>query len=235
MRILLLTGLLLMSRTGIGQVHSRPSPLFMANDTLTSDSSAFTHYDNGGVRYRNDFTKGERIRTVYFDTLGQRRFDLRYRDGKQHGLGVEWYADGRVKSLSTYDLGSGFYTEYYPNGSVGALREYEDGKWVGEYTEWWPNGMLKYRIHRDSTRQVARSFHANGTLASEGVLLDGEAPVGPWKQWYDTGVLKSVGSWRDIRAVPSRNSPSLKCGEWVYYTSTGEQESTEQHDPCPPN
>lgn len=236
MRVLLVAGLVMSGGTGMGQTHSGLSPLFMAPDTVASDSSSFMYYSNGNVHHRIDFAKGERIRSLSFDSLGHRFFDLRYRDGKQDGIGVEWDENGKVRSLSTYDRGNGFYTSFYPNGSVAYLIEHVNSRPAGEFTEWWPNGMLKQRFNFDSTLQVVRCFHANGKLESEGMFLEGQAQVGPWKEYYETGVLKTAGSWRDIRAVPgSRNSNSQKCGEWIYYSADGAQESVEQHEPCPPN
>ena len=66
---------------------------------------------------------------------------------------------------------------------------------------------------QDSTRVQYR--YSDGTVSSEGVLLDG-LPEGYWVSYFKDGVRKSEGNWRAGRLE----------GEWVFYDELGRLQTT---------
>lgn len=60
------------------------------------------------------------------------------------------------------------------------------------------------------TDSLHRYYHPNGQVASEGVLINGK-PEGHWRNFYDTGILRSEGARRDL----------LLEGVWKFYDTKG--------------
>lgn len=60
------------------------------------------------------------------------------------------------------------------------------------------------------TDSLHRYYHPNGRVASEGALINGK-PEGHWRNYYDTGVLRSEGARREL----------LLEGVWKFYDTKG--------------
>ena len=72
-------------------------------------------------------------------------------------------------------------------------------------------------VAQDST--VVQYRYADGTVSSEGTLVDG-VPQGYWVSYYPDGTAKSEGNWR---------SGKLE-GDWVFYDEEGRVETTLRYE-----
>jgi len=70
------------------------------------------------------------------------RYELHYKDGKQHGISKGWNKDGTLKHRFTWKDGKsiGLYSRWYLNGQKSMEGNYKDGKEDGLWTYWSPDG-----------------------------------------------------------------------------------------------
>lgn len=75
----------------------------------------------------------------------------------------------------------------------------------------WPLLLVAQEINDSLPKGFTRFYHENGTVSSEGVIIDGK-PDGYWKNYYATGVLRSEGNRVDHELD----------GEWKFYNENGD-------------
>jgi antitoxin component YwqK of YwqJK toxin-antitoxin module len=153
-----------------------------------------TFYPNGSVKeeeyYKNGVLEGKNIMYSEKGTTINERI---YRDGKIIEDGIPLKAE--IANLISY---------------------YEDGvtiKRKGTYLDSIPIGA-HYFYNRDGKPEKRINYNRTGIRIGEGPVDENEKRVGNWKNYYETGELRSDG-----RFVNDRQH-----GEWNYYSINGKKE-----------
>lgn len=86
------------------------------------------------------------------------------------------------------------WTEYYVDGSIETIKNYNEGKKQGEFKDFYKSGKLKYQAVFDSDTLVGNSinYFENGQIKSEGNRKNGI-----WKTYYENRQVASVERFRD--------------------------------------
>ena len=106
----------------------------------------------------------------------------------------EYYADGTVKSITTYrdSVKDGKYISFYVNGKIREEGQYKDGKKDGAWKEWSKNGSLlteqNCKALEDETCFV-KSWYGKGRLEGK---YKGGLREGVWRRWHENGQIKEV-------------------------------------------
>ena len=99
------------------------------------------------------------------------------------------------------DRKNGQYTEYYADGHVKSVKNYENDKITGVYMEFYTNGNLReYSFSRKGFKNsIFRKYYSNKKLSAEGTYKNG-LRVGSFKD-YDslTGYVKRVRNFLIVR------------------------------------
>ncbi len=139
-----------------------------------------------------------------------------YKDGKLHGLCLEYYRNGRQKSqwyckndkmhgeakffnLNGSPLWQGNYVngklhgmsrEFYEDASFKRTDNYRYGKAHGLSRLFYRNGQVKWeRDYKDGKRDgITKEYYENGKLSKDGLFEDN---LGTAKEYYQDGSLKS--------------------------------------------
>jgi len=102
-----------------------------------------------------------------------------FRNGKLHGLWVEYYDNGQLEWKGTHKDGKreGSWVWYYDNGQVRTKGTYKDGKQTGPWVHHYDNGQIwtkgTYKDGKDDGPWVY--YHEDGTVDEEetGTYKDG--------------------------------------------------------------
>jgi len=138
-----------------------------------------------------------------------------FKHGLKHGYFKEYDEDGNLISVTKYVDGEKYEkaeellklevrTDYYPSGKAKVIATYNaDGLPEGVRREYNENG------------EVEKSFiFRNGTLIGEGIFTDSGHKQGNWKEYFNDGKIKAIGSYTD----------NLREGLWKYYYKNGQLE-----------
>ena len=121
---------------------------------------------------------------------------------------VSFYSNSQVfvKGMLEKDLKTGVWTKYHPNGKVGVIEEYIDGKLNGQVIEYFDDGALAAeKEYKNGLRNgIWKQYYYK-------IWIDGkyknDKKDSIWS-YYDTiGNLTAKGSYLD----------DLKNGSWIYY------------------
>ncbi len=180
----------------------------------------------------NNYIKG---RLIEIERIN--RFDEK---GRKDGLWREYYENFRIRNESNYQHGilNGIYKEFDKNGNLKLSLYYENGSIKEGVTddddkiiqkdEFYQSGNVKFTgsylnnkpigIHRyyDEEGVVTRSeeYNSDGVLIGKGVVdLEGFRD-GMWTNFYETGEVKSKGSYTDGK----------KDGIWEFFYKSGKIE-----------
>ncbi len=109
-----------------------------------------------------------------------------------HGLIVEHYATGRVRSRVHYEHGvkHGDFEVFYRDGSRWERGTHVAGALEGTHEKWWKSGRLALREHHVAGRlhgPYARDY-ADGTRWERATYEEGRL-VGPYRKWWRNGAL----------------------------------------------
>ena len=178
------------------------------------------------IQYRNGFIAGrERINRKdkfkekqglwrYFREDMSTKEEGRFKEDKKNGywktfdeegnlLETLKYADGILildpEELAKLDIKR----EYHPNAQVKSLGSYNKG--------------VKEGVHREfsSTGEVTSAkIYNHGKVTGEGIVDAEGRRQGPWKEFYDSGVLKSAGNYKN----------GTRQGSWIFYYENGKEE-----------
>jgi uncharacterized protein len=88
--------------------------------------------------------------------------------------------------------------EYYPDGKLKAVYTYNDaGLLDGEVKKYFPNGkFLSEEIYKNNELDgISRVYYESGKAESEGQYKDGKLD-GIYKSYYENGNLKSSGEYK---------------------------------------
>ena len=176
------------------------------------------------------------------DYMISREFVNRVNDkGEKHGSWKSFYPDGKLKEEEYYKNGilDGATLLYSEKGYPISGRTYRDGKIIEEgppikadlidLTSYWEDGITIKRngTYLDSIpigyhyfyntsglpeKSIRYSERATGVRTAEGPVDENEKRIGQWKNYFETGELRSSGTFVNDR----------QNGEWTYYLESGE-------------
>jgi len=160
---------------------------------------------------RNGMRQG---RWKIFFPSGLVQLDGVYRDDKKNGYFKEYDENGQLLSVKKYvndveekeapELASlSIKTDYYPSGKV---------KTVASYNGDVPQGVR--REFDESGKITAGYIFHKGNIVGEGIIDEEGIKDGPWKEYYDDGTLRSVGTYDKGNRV----------GDWKFYYENGKIE-----------
>lgn len=174
----------------------------------------------------------------YNDYMIDRQYVNRYtRDGLKQGTWMEFYSDGKVKSERNFvnDTINGYAKEFNRKGEItesllydrGNLKQpeknveitlderidyYDNGKpkRKGFYKSSIPIGIHKFYNERGEIEK-ALIYNDNGKVVSEGFLTEDGKKEGLWKNYFESGEVRSVGNFKNNRQT----------GEWHFLFGGG--------------
>lgn len=203
-------------------------------DTLGKGKEQGTGYeyaDDDGrvitvVQYRNGFIAGrERINRkdkfnqkqglwrYFYPTMGMKE-EGRFKNDKKDGYWKTYDEAGNLLETLKYVNGIlipdpeelaklDIKREYYPNAQV---------KTVGSY-----NKGVKEGVHREYSMEgnvTGAKIYSKGRVIGEGIVDTEGRRQGPWKEFYETGELRSEGSYKN----------GQREGDWIFYYRDGKEE-----------
>ena len=137
--------------------------------------------------------------------------------GNKHGLWIERYDDGKVKSVGHYEHGAqhGEFLTYHKNGNL----------WFREYFVFGRPSGTKYMYREDggiersetfeisdenNIKSVIESFYETGNIKTKLNFLDGRKH-GEWFRFHENGNVELTGHYED----------GSEDGLWVFYAEDG--------------
>jgi len=206
-----------------------------------------TEYRNGNIIRRENINRFDRNKNKqgvwkYFyenDILKEEGF---YVNGKKNGYFKEYDNKGALLKISKYindeiqhdvpELSSyEIRTDYYTNGTI---------KVVGSYKNGIPEGI---RREYASDGKISNAYiFEKGKISGEGIVDEKGNKQGFWKEFYDTGVLKAEGYYKNniktgdwkfysenqkIKQTGKFNNNGLQIGEWKWFYENGNIQKTE--------
>lgn len=218
-----------------------PSYYFYKNGNLKSKIEYRNNKKNGRVLEYNESGIIITILNYSKGTLVEREKVNRVDDnGLKQGTWKEFYDDNTVKKEVNYtnNILDGLYKEYDQNEDITLLLRYREGKIIEDNNieaedidiknEYDDSGNLTYSgpfrnlkaigIHRkyDINGNVINSYiyNDNGIKISEGIVDREGNKIGQWKNYYNTGELKSKGNYQN----------NVQEGKWIFYFKNGKIE-----------
>ena len=138
-------------------------------------------------------------------------------DGNHDGPWKDFYPDGSLKAEGNYDNGkqTGEWKYYHANGKIEQVGKFnKQGKFEGTWKWYFDNGqLLKEESYRNGLRDgMSTEYDETGTVVTEGEYVNGEED-GPWFEL--TGDTYMHGTYRD----------GLRNGMWYnfYLDRSGEK------------
>lgn len=191
----------------------------------------FEYADDDGrvtavIEYRNGYIAGrERINRKdkfsqkqglwrYFYPNMVAKEDGRFKNDKKHGYWKTYDEEGNLLETLKYENGIlipdpeelaklDIKREYHPNAQVKSVGSYNKGVKEGVHREYSLEGKV-----------TAAKIYSKGKVIGEGIVDDQGRRQGPWKEFYESGELKSEGNYKN----------GLREGEWVFYYRDGKEE-----------
>ena len=127
---------------------------------------------------------------------GNRRYELNFKNGKQHGESKSWYSNGNLKQTRNWVNGKvdGLWTEWYENGNKESKGVYKESKLVGNYTTYYENGNKQYEGNSDFTPNrlgkqngLTTTWNESGQKKSELLWENGKIIESSRKSWDEDG------------------------------------------------
>lgn len=167
------------------------------------------------------------------------RFD---QAGLKQGVWKTFYDNGRIKTEANFknNILNGPYKEYDENGMVKVFFLYAEGKMLEKAdtaeldievrNKYDDDGKIIYTgyyrkdvpvgIHRSFNKEGnvinALLYNNNGVKLGEGIVTPEGKKEGPWKYYFESGKVKSSGSYAN----------NLETGNWNYLFENGKTEET---------
>lgn len=165
-------------------------------------------------------------------------------EGKKHGTWKYYYEDGtlQLECIYKHGLRNGYYKEYDPEGNLLAAYKFVDGikqEYVAELTkldvktEYYPDGNVKIKatykddkpegVWREYTPEgdIKNSYiYKYGVVVGEGIITEQGEKTGPWKEYFENGVLKAEGLY----------DHDVKTGPWTFFHRNGVVEQIGTYD-----
>ncbi|MBI1287212.1 MAG: hypothetical protein GC178_06495 [Flavobacteriales bacterium] len=178
------------------------------------------------IEYRNGYV------------ANRERINRKDKFNQKQGLWKEFYESRSVKVEGRYknDKKNGYFKTYDEEGNLVETLKYEDGILIPEpeelakldiKREYYPNAQVKsvgsYNkgvkegVHREFSmdgKVTGAKIYSKGKVTGEGIVDEAGRRQGPWKEFYETGELRSEGKYKD----------GLREGDWVFYYKDGKEE-----------
>jgi len=189
-----------------------------------------------------DFYPDEKIRSVSL-----------YKFGRLSGPFTLYYNDGTISQQGNYevDMMEGKLESFYPNKKLSSSGSYMDNYLAGEWKFWDDKGKLtgEYVYEGDIVKTlnvwdslgnqtikdgngVFKTFYPDGKPMEAGHIKDGYKS-GPWKTYFNNGILNEEGEFKDnVYYIKNASSSTLnsmiKDGEGKYNSdeTSGFQQGT---------
>lgn len=160
--------------------------------------------------------------------------------GQKQGKWIEFYDNMNPKWEGKFrnDKKDGYFKDYTEEGSLITTTKWKDGilipdpeelakldikkqyypdatpKFIGSYNKEVPEGV--HRFYSEEGEITASKIFRKGVLMGEGIVDAEGKRQGPWKEYFETGELRSEGEYKDGKRV----------GPWKHYHANGKIEQT---------
>jgi len=177
-------------------------------------------YENGYKKGLSEsfYLSGKKASKGMYDTLSISKKNNRQNNKIQsvkHGLEMQWYGSGQVKTSCTYEKGekNGVCSEWYENGKLKSKGRYRLDEINGEQAEYFNDGKLSFKyfatVRYDSVRKTKITeyegeylrYSESGEPLNVRGYKDG-LPHGKWKDYYQ-GKLSYISSYKKGLKVDS--------------------------------
>lgn len=164
--------------------------------TLNGLSMSWHH--SGELEQRGLMVMGKRDgQWLTFWPSGKPRRVVHFNEGKAHGPWQQFHASGHKDLFGhmTHGMADGTWQAF--NDAGFALGSYKMAGGTGFVTRWFPDGVKRSEVeHKKGIPDgVARSWHANATLQSQGRRSQG-LEVGQWRWLHPDGTVKETRCYR---------------------------------------
>ena len=100
-----------------------------------------------------------------------------WRNGVEHGIHQQWYADGQIKEERHYTNGrkTGIHRGWYPAGQRSFVYAFSNGEHHGIAEEWYPNGQpyRTFQYEHGHEAGLQRMWQEDGTLRANYAVRNG--------------------------------------------------------------
>jgi antitoxin component YwqK of YwqJK toxin-antitoxin module len=171
------------------------------DDKKTGSEYVTGYYDNGQLKYRRHYVKGEQQDLwIEWSKNGQVNSRDHYAPGNKQGLWEEWHDNGRPIFCGHYVDGEkqGLWRSWHNNGQLNTRIYFVDGEEQGLWEQWYDSGQLAFRGYFDGGKEqgLYESWYNNGQLRTLGHNVIGKKQ-GLWEYWYANGQLRTLGHFVD--------------------------------------
>lgn len=180
-QVLLLSSLLL-----IGCSQHENVPIIYINE---SDATIVTR---AGVTY----CKGKVVNGTVYNLYpsGDTMYTYSYKDGRQHGVSKEWYANGKQKEIRFYKENRkvGIHKGWFENGTPKFIYHFENDVYEGNLKEWYVTGVLckDFNYKNGQEEGWQRMYWDDGKIRMNYQFING-------RKYGLTGVKNCVSVWAD--------------------------------------
>lgn len=181
--------------------------------------TAVIEYRNGYITNRDrinrkdKFNQKQGLWRYFYPTLLTKE-EGKFKNDKKHGYWKTFDTDGNLLETLKYVDGIlipepeelaklDIKREYHPNAQVKSVGSYSKGVKEGVHREYTPEGDV-----------TAAKIYSKGKVTGEGIVDAEGRRQGPWKEFYDTGELRSEGVYKDGKRE----------GSWIFYYRDGNEE-----------
>lgn len=194
-----------------------------------------------GLGYEYDEEDGRIISVIEYRNgyvASRERINRKDKFNQKQGLWKEFYGSMALRQEGRYknDKKNGYFKTYAEDGNLIETLKYEDGILIPDpielskldiKREYHPNAQVKsvgsYNkgvkegVHREFTltgEVSGAKIYSGGKVIGEGIVDAEGRRQGPWKEYYETGELRSEGGYKD----------GAREGDWVFYYQNGKEE-----------
>jgi antitoxin component YwqK of YwqJK toxin-antitoxin module len=131
------------------------------------------------IEYYKDGTSCEcdEMRRDYYSVDGSTWTEIPYVNGKEHGIGKEYYGSGALSIEIPYVNGRahGLRKEYYESGALGQETPYVSGRIHGKSRDYFKTGNLWTEVSytNDKRHGISKAYHESGALVAVSIYKHG--------------------------------------------------------------
>ena len=96
--------------------------------------------------------------------------------GRQQGLALRFYEDGKPESRRWYTKGEkdSVHTGWWPNGNKKFEYHFRNGVYNGTFTEWYASGKMIQQVNYENGKDISgKGWRENGKLYMSYIMKDG--------------------------------------------------------------
>ncbi len=142
------------------------SIIFTLSGCNGNNSQSGSTVSNPAQSTQDSNQKGYTGEKIEYYKSGQKRIAFNYKNGREDGLNIAWYPNGKKKYESFLKEGNGKKTYWYESGEKKSEIQIRKWKMDGTYIEWYKNGQKQYEEeYRDGLLHGKRkSWDIDGNL-----------------------------------------------------------------------